>query len=62
MSDKTFERSAIILTALVVLWIALGIVFGAMDWGWVVVVGIIVEVIGIGVLLYYWGRHYMARE
>ncbi len=62
MSNKTFEWSVIGLTALVVLWIVLGIVFGIMGWGWAVVVGLVVEIVGGGVMLNYWGKSYMSRE
>ena len=62
MSDKTFEWSATGLTALVVLWIVLGIVFGIIGWGWVVVISLAVGIGGGGALLYYWGKSYMARE
>lgn len=62
MSDKTFQWSIIALAALVVLWMVLGIVFGIMNWGLVMLLGLIVEIVGGGVLLRYWGRSYMARE
>ena len=62
MSDKVFERSLSGLTALVLLWIILGIVFKVMAWGWIVVIGLMVEIVGGGLLLHYWGKSYMARE
>ncbi|MFC2002354.1 hypothetical protein ACFLV4_00135 [Chloroflexota bacterium] len=62
MSDQVFERSLTGLTALVVLSIILGIVLGVMAWGWVVVSGLVVEIVGGGTLLHYWGRSYMERE
>ena len=62
MSDKVFERSLSGLTALVLLWLILGIVFGVMGWGWVVITGLVVEIVGGGLLLHYWGKSYMARE
>jgi len=62
MSDKVFERNLSGLTALVLLWLILGIVFGVMGWGWVVIIGLVVEIVGGGFLLHYWGKSYMARE
>ena len=62
MTDKAFERSLTALTALVLLWIILGIVFGVMAWGWVVIIGLEVEVVGGGFLLHRWGKAYMERE
>ena len=62
MSDKTFERSLTGLTALVLLWIILGIVFGVMAWGWVVIIGLLVEIVAGGFLLHRWGKAYMERE
>lgn len=62
MSDKTFERSLTGLTALVLLWIILGIVFGVMAWGGVVLLGLIVEIVAGGFLLHRWGKAYMEKE
>jgi len=62
MRDKTFERSLTGLTALVLLWIILGIVFGVMAWVWVVLTGLVVEMVAGGFLLHRWGRAYMERE
>jgi len=62
MSDKVFERSLTGLTALVVLWIILGIVFEIMGWLLVVLIGLVVEIVGGGFLLHYWGKRYMAKE
>ena len=62
MNDKTFERSLTGLTALVLLWIIVGIVFGAMAWGWVVLIGLVVEIVVGGFLLRRWGKAYMEKE
>ena len=62
MSDTVFERSLTGLTVLVVLWIILGIVLGIMDWLWIVLIGLVVEIVGGGFLLHYWGKSYMAKE
>ena len=62
MSDKVFERSLSGLMVLVLLWLILGIVFGAMGWGWVVIIGLLFGIVGGGLLLHYWGKNYMARE
>jgi hypothetical protein len=62
MSDRMFERSLSGLTLLVLLWIVLGIVFQVIAWGWVLLIGLVVEIGGGGALLYYWGKSYMARE
>jgi hypothetical protein len=61
MSDKAFETSLTVLTALVLLWIILGIVFG-MAWGWVVLIGLAVEIVAGGYLLRRWGKAYMEKE
>ena len=62
MSDRVFERSLTGLTALVVLWIILGIVLRIMDWLLVVLIGLVVGIVGGGFLLHYWGKSYMAKE
>lgn len=67
MNDKTFERSLTGLTALVLLWIILGIVFRIQGWfpiavGWVVILGLLVEIVAGGFLLHRWGKAYMERE
>ena len=62
MSDKIFERSLSGLTLLVLLWIIMGIIFNAVGWGWVIVIGLLVEIVGGGLLLHYWGQSYMARQ
>ena len=62
MTDKVFERSLSGLTTLVLLWIILGVIFQTIGWGWVVVIGLLVEIVGGGLLLHYWGKSYMARE
>lgn len=62
MSDRVFERSLTGLTVLVLLWIILGIIFRVIGWGWVVLIGLVVEIVGGGLLLRYWGKSYMARE
>jgi len=62
MSDKAFERSLTGLTALVLLWIILFIVFGIMAWGLVVSIGLVVELVAGGYLLRRWGKAYMERE
>ena len=61
MGDKIFERSLTGLTALVVLWIILGGIFGIMGWFPVVVIGLVIELVGGGFLLHYWGKSYMER-
>lgn len=62
MSDKAFERSLTGLTALVVLWIILGIVFQVMAWGGVVIIALLVEIVAGGYLLRRWGKTYMEKE
>ncbi len=67
MNDKTFERSLTGLTALVLLWIVLGIVFRIQGGfpiavGWVVLIGLVVEIVAGGFLLRRWGKDYMERE
>ena len=60
MSDKTFEWSLTGLTALVLLWMILGSIF-VMAWGWAVLIGLVVGIVGGGFLLRYWGKSYMER-
>jgi len=62
MSDKAFETSLTALTALVLVWIILGIVFNVFAWGWVVFLGLVVEIVLGGFLLRRWGKAYMERE
>jgi hypothetical protein len=62
LSDRLFELSLTGLTVLVVLWIGLGIWRGIMGWGWVVLIGIVVEIVGGGFLLHRWGKSYMEKE
>ena len=62
MSDKTFEISLSVFSAAVLLWLVLGIVFNVIAWGWVVLIAILVELVGGGTMLHYWGKTYMARE
>jgi len=60
MSDKVFEWSLIGVTALVVLWMVLGSIF-VMGWLAAVLIGLVVELVGGGFLLRYWGKSYMDR-
>lgn len=62
MSDTTFERSLIALTGLVVAWIVAGIVLKLLGVAWVIIMGLVVEIMGGSVLLSYWGKSYMARS
>ncbi len=62
MSDTTFERSLIVLSCLVLAWIVAGIVLNLLSIAWVIIIGLVVEIIGGGTLLYYyWGKSYMSR-
>ena len=61
MSDKTFELSIMILTAVVILWIIAGI-FLHLSLALVILAALVVE-IGAGIaLLRLWGKSYMARQ
>ena len=60
MSDKVFEWSLTGVTALVVLWMVLGSIF-VMGWLAAVLIGLVVELVGGGFLLRYWGKSYMDR-
>lgn len=62
MSDISFERSLIALTGLVIVWIVAGIVLKLLGVAWVIIMGLVVEIVGGGVLLSYWGKSYMARS
>jgi len=72
MSDKTFEVSLCVLTAAALIWMIAGIVLGAVGLPWAavdlgalvfltVLIGLVVEIVGGGALLYFWGKNYMAR-
>jgi len=72
MSDKIFEVSFCTLAAAVIIWIAAGIALTAVGLPWAnvqtpllifltILIGLIVLMVGGGVLLYLWGRNYMAR-
>lgn len=61
MSDKAFEWSLTGLTALVIAWIVLGIVFGILAVIWVILIGIVIELGVGGYLLHIWGKSYMER-
>ncbi len=61
MTDKTFELSILVLTAVVILWIIAGI-FLHFDLALVILAAIVAE-IGVGTaLLRFWGKSYMARQ
>jgi 5-bromo-4-chloroindolyl phosphate hydrolysis protein len=62
MSDKTFEIGLTVFSAVVLLCLVLGIVFNVFAWSWVVLIAIVVELVGGGTMLHYWGKTYMARE
>ena len=62
MSDKNFEISLSVLSAAVLLWLVLGIVFGVIGWGLVVLSAVLVELVGGGLMLHYWGKAYMSQE
>jgi len=62
MSEGIFQWSLIGLTILVIGWMVAGIILGIMAWGWVVVIGILVEMVIGGALIYYWGKGYMQRR
>lgn len=61
MSDTTFERSLVALTCLVLVWIVTGIVLQLLGTAWVIIIGLVVEIVAGGALLYKWGKSYMAR-
>jgi len=61
MSDTTFERSLIALTCLVLAWIVAGIVLNLLGIILVIIIGLVVEIIVGGTLLYFWGKSYMSR-
>ncbi|HEX7365427.1 MAG TPA: hypothetical protein VF366_09705 [Dehalococcoidia bacterium] len=61
MNDNLFQWSLMILTAIAVLWMVLGSVFGILGVTWIIIIGLIAWVIGGGALLYLWGKNYMSR-
>ena len=62
MSDKTFERSMISISIIAILWMILGSIFVMSNsWGWAIVIGLIVWIIGGGTLLHFWGKAYMNK-
>jgi len=72
LSDNTFKFSLTVLFWLVVALIVAGIALGAMGMPWLnadqpalvfltILTGLIVLIAGGGVLIYIWGKRYMAR-
>jgi 5-bromo-4-chloroindolyl phosphate hydrolysis protein len=61
MSEKVFERSLISLSAVALLWMLLGGIFGILGVAWVIIIGLVVWIAGGGALLYFWGKNYMSR-
>jgi hypothetical protein len=61
MGDKAFKYSLIALTSLVVMWIVLGLIMGSLSAVLLIIIGLIVEVVGGSILLYFWGKSYMSR-
>ena len=61
MSDKTFEWSLAGLTALIVAWIVLGIVFQVLAAVAVIIIGTIAGIGFSGYLLYVWGKSCLER-
>ena len=62
MSDKTFQWSLTGLTALVIVWIILGILFYPLPAVIVFIVGLLIELAAGGYLLHKWGRSYTERS
>jgi hypothetical protein len=61
MSDRVFERSLTAVTGLVLAWIVLGLVFRLLAPFFVILTGVIFEVVVGGILLHFWGKSYMSR-
>jgi 5-bromo-4-chloroindolyl phosphate hydrolysis protein len=61
MTEKVFERSLISLSAVALLWMLLGGIFGILGIAWVIIIGLVVWIAGGGALLYFWGKSYMSR-
>ena len=62
MSDATFERSLTALTIVVVLAVIAAIASGLFNIVWAIVVGLVIELVGGGALLYFWGKDYLSRS
>ncbi len=62
MSDATFERSLTALTIVVVLAVIATIASGLFNIVWAIVVGLVIELVGGGALLYFWGKDYLSRS
>jgi hypothetical protein len=60
MSDKIFEWSLTALSILAGVWMILGSIF-VFNAIWAIITGLIVWLVSGGILLYFWGRHYMSR-
>jgi hypothetical protein len=60
MSDQTFEWSLTYLSILAGAWMLLGSIF-VLNAIWAIITGLIVWLVGGGILLYFWGKHYMNR-
>lgn len=72
MNDKTFEISLTSLAAAAVVWMVLGIAAAVTGMPWLsvdlpflifltILIGLVVLIVGGGILLYFWGKNYMAR-
>jgi hypothetical protein len=55
---KSFITGSSSFLALVGLWNILGVTFGITRWGWVIPSGLLVEILGLILLLHYWGKNY----
>jgi hypothetical protein len=62
MKDLTFQWSLTALSIIVVLAVAACATLGLLDVVVAIVIGLVAEIIGGGVLLYVWGRDYMSRH
>lgn len=61
MTDEVFKRSLSALTIVAVLLVVAFLVTGWLGAFWAVVVGLFVETIGGGALVFFWGKDYMSR-
>ena len=61
MGDKVFEWSLCGLTALVIIWIILGIAFHVLSSVAVILIGVFVEIVIGALLLHIWNKGYLER-
>jgi hypothetical protein len=61
MNDTLFRRGLVALTVAVVLFLISSLIFGWLGVFWTLLTSVLLEVVGGGALVYFWGKSYMSR-